>query len=83
MSFEIKMKDETGKTWVGYKGQRIAVHDPQSISLSPSKATIKVGGVKSEKYVQTRLNVSYAYTGNYSLKNNEWFLLWESGRGIF
>ncbi|MGC5328235.1 hypothetical protein [Brevibacillus sp. SYSU BS000544] len=80
VSYKISMKDKDGKIWNGYAGQRIAVHDPQLISLSPSKATIKVGEelylvgkhlYKNEKDVKTQMGIFYGDTGYGSLKNIE------------
>ncbi|MFP3392613.1 hypothetical protein [Brevibacillus sp. SIMBA_040] len=41
--FSLRMQDKTGFIWTGYKSTRLKISSVKSLSLSPSKATVKVG----------------------------------------
>ena len=41
--YTISMLDKSGKEWVGYYSKRLTIASTKTLTLSPSKATVKVG----------------------------------------
>lgn len=75
--YTISMKDKSGKEWVGYYYKRLTIASTKTLTLSPSKATVKVGEevlligkhVKGLKAAETTWN-SDGDTGYYTFTKN-------------